>query len=175
MKAFLDVCRERYSERRFSDQPVEEEKLRDILEAGRIAPSAHNTRCFRFFVIASDEALKMIRALTPMTYGAPVAVIVGYDSDLVWRKPADTFYEDYNSGEVDCAIAMASMMYEAAYLGVQSLWARDYLTQELVDAFHLPASIQPVGILSLGYASENSKPSANHFKRDPLEEICIRL
>ena len=40
--SFADLARERYSERRFSDTPIEQEKLDAILEAGRIAPTAHN-------------------------------------------------------------------------------------------------------------------------------------
>lgn len=175
MDSFLELACARYSERRFSQRPVEEEVLREILEAGRIAPSAHNTRCFRFFVLRSAEALAKVRALTPMTYGAPVAVIVGYDAGLVWGKPEDTYYENYNSGEVDCAIALSSMMFAAADLGVASLWARDYLTAELVEAFGIPENVKPVGIMSFGYASEESAPSPNHFKRDELESMTVWL
>ena len=40
--SFMDLCRERYSVRKFDPRPVEEEKLEQILEAGRIAPTACN-------------------------------------------------------------------------------------------------------------------------------------
>ena len=39
---FEKLAAERYSLRKFSDQPVEEETLARILEAGRNAPTAHN-------------------------------------------------------------------------------------------------------------------------------------
>ena len=40
--AFMDLAKSRYSVRKFSDKPIEKEKLDAILEAGRIAPTWHN-------------------------------------------------------------------------------------------------------------------------------------
>ena len=39
---FVKLSAERYSLRKFSDRPVEAEKLAAVLEAGRNAPTAHN-------------------------------------------------------------------------------------------------------------------------------------
>ena len=41
---FLELAKERYSCRSFTDKPVEQEKLDLILEAGRVAPSARNSQ-----------------------------------------------------------------------------------------------------------------------------------
>ena len=40
--SFLDLAKKRYSCRKLSAQPVEEEKLQKILEAGNLAPTAVN-------------------------------------------------------------------------------------------------------------------------------------
>lgn len=40
---FMELAKERYSVRKFSDKPIEKEKLDAILEAGRIAPTATTT------------------------------------------------------------------------------------------------------------------------------------
>lgn len=40
--SFDEVIRNRYSVRKFNSQPVEEEKLAQVLEIGRIAPTASN-------------------------------------------------------------------------------------------------------------------------------------
>ena len=42
--SFLDLAKKRYSCRKLSAQPVEEEKLQKILEAGNLAPTAHNNQ-----------------------------------------------------------------------------------------------------------------------------------
>ena len=39
---FAQLSAERYSLRKYSNRPVEEEKLSLILESGRNAPTAHN-------------------------------------------------------------------------------------------------------------------------------------
>ena len=52
---FAKLSAERYSLRKYSDKPVEEEKLALILEAGRNAPTAHNLQPQRIFVIKSPE------------------------------------------------------------------------------------------------------------------------
>ena len=52
---FEKLAAERYSLRKFSDRPVEPEKLTQILEAGRNAPTAHNNQPQRILVIQSPE------------------------------------------------------------------------------------------------------------------------
>ena len=45
---FEKLCAERYSLRKFSDRPVEAEKLEKVLEAGHNAPTAHNLQPQQF-------------------------------------------------------------------------------------------------------------------------------
>jgi len=51
MQTFLALATERYSVRSFKKQPIEAEKLAEILEAGRIAPTACNNQPQRIKVI----------------------------------------------------------------------------------------------------------------------------
>ena len=53
---FLEFARERYSCRKLTGAPVAAEKLERILEAARIAPTAHNEQPFRVFLLESPEA-----------------------------------------------------------------------------------------------------------------------
>ena len=48
--AFMDLAKSRYSVRKFSDKPIEKEKLDAILEAGRIAPTGHNYQPYRVYL-----------------------------------------------------------------------------------------------------------------------------
>lgn len=41
---FLELANKRYSARKYKDQPIEKEKLDQVLEAGRIAPTAKNNQ-----------------------------------------------------------------------------------------------------------------------------------
>lgn len=53
---FMDLARERFSVRKYSDRVIEREKLDRILEAGRMAPTAKNQQPYKIYVIQSEEA-----------------------------------------------------------------------------------------------------------------------
>ena len=64
---FLKMAGERYSCRKFSNRPVEQEKINSILAAAGIAPTAHNYQPFRIYILKSDSSLAKIREITKMT------------------------------------------------------------------------------------------------------------
>ena len=76
---FKEVVRNRYSCKKYSDRPVEAEKLNAILEAGRAAPTAKNLQEQHVYVVRSAEALAKIDAVTPCRYGAPTVLVVAFD------------------------------------------------------------------------------------------------
>ena len=72
---FADLTKERYSSRSYTDEPVSEEDIESILEAGRIAPTAKNLQPVRVIVADTPESIARIgKAAGP--YGATVALIV---------------------------------------------------------------------------------------------------
>ena len=62
---FLELAKNRFSERFFSDKQIEQEKLDQILEAGRIVPTACNYQPQRFYVINSEEGKTKLKVVTP--------------------------------------------------------------------------------------------------------------
>ena len=63
--AFSDLIRNRYSVRGYKPDPVEKEKLEQVLEAARLAPTAANRQRFQLIVIHTEgrkEELARIRA-----------------------------------------------------------------------------------------------------------------
>lgn len=168
---FMELCKERYSVRKFKAQAIEAEKLAYILEAGRIAPTARNMQPQKVYVLKSAEAIAKIRAVTPMAYNAPVVLMVCFDKNI--SAKGTPWGEDHDFGEVDAAIVATSMMYAAAEQGVGSLWARGFNAQEVAKAFELPASEEVVCLLDLGYA--DLEPAPKHFERKALEETVTEL
>ncbi|MBO5544475.1 MAG: nitroreductase family protein [Oscillospiraceae bacterium] len=172
---FMELAKNRYSERFFDSCPVEQEKLDKILEAGRIVPTACNYQPQRFYVMRRPEALAKVKQVIPFHYNAPLVLLVCYDANTVWRNPSDRYYQNYNSGEQDASIAATTMMYEAEELGVHSVWLRGFDSQTVVDTFGLPENMIPVMMFAMGYPSEKSKPNGWHFKRKPLDEFVVEL
>ena len=172
---FLEMAKNRYSERYFDNRPVEQEKLDRILEAGRIVPTACNYQPQRFYVIRSDEGLARLRRVTKFHYNAPLVILVCYDNREAWVNPADRYYDMYSSGEQDATIAASTMMYEAEELGIHSVWLRGFDAKTVSEVFELPKNIVPVMMFAMGYPSEKAKPNAWHFKRMPLENFVTEL
>ena len=104
MNTFMELAEKRFSVRQFTDQPIAEDVLAAILEAGRIAPTAKNTQPQRVFVLKSAEALELARKITPCTFSAPVVLLVAYDRTEAFRYPGE---EELDSGAEDCAIVVA--------------------------------------------------------------------
>ncbi len=167
---FLELAKNRYSERSSAPKPLEEEKLYKILEAGRIAPTACNNQPQRFYVLKSKEALAKAAELT-YTYNAPVAILVCYVNAEAWHSPFDGFC----SGDMDASIAASSMMFEAESIGVHSIWLHGFDAVRVQDSFDLPAGTVPSLMLALGYPTEKSKPHKLHGQREPTEEFIVEL
>ena len=111
---FAKLAAERYSLRKFSDRPVEAEKLSAVLESGRNAPTAHNFQPQRILVLQSPEALEKVDGCTGAHFHPPVMLVVAYDPAVSWKRETD----GKDHGEIDAAIAATQMMLQAADLGL---------------------------------------------------------
>jgi nitroreductase len=171
--SFMELSQKRYSVRDYAPQPVEEEKLAQILEAGRLAPTAANRQPQKIYLLQSEEAMQKARQVTPrMMYNAPMALLVCYDDTVSWKATEKTFGEEYEGGEVDAAIVTTAMMMQATELGIGSLWVRGFPSYKASEIFQLPANIHPVCFLVLGYPAADTIPPKN---RKALEEMVERL
>ena len=72
---FLQLAKERYSVRKYKRQPVEDSTIQNILEAGRVAPTAANFQPQRFLVVSSAEGLEKLGKAGNL-HGAPLAIVV---------------------------------------------------------------------------------------------------
>lgn len=171
----MELAQNRYSERYFDAKPIEQEKLDQILEAGRVAPTACNYQPQKFFLIRSEEAMAKLKTVTPFHYNAPLVILVCYDINEVWTAPNDRYYRNYNSGEQDASIAAANMMYAAEDQGIHTIWIRGFDSKKVVDTFGLEENMIPVMMLGLGYPNEKAKANPWHFKRKPIEDFVYEL
>ena len=168
---FKEVIRKRFSCRKYSDKPVEAEKLAAVLEAGRLAPTAKNLQEQCIYVLQSEEALAKVDSMTPCRYGAPVVIAVGFDKNNVYTYPG----EQKNSGDEDATIVATHMILAAADEGVDSCWVNFFDPEKAAEALGLPENEEVLMLMDLGYAAEGIGPLANHGSRKPLEETVTYL
>ena len=167
MKSFMELARERYSVKGFSERKVEEDKLTQILEAGNVAPTAKNNQPQRIYVLKSEEALKKAQELTICTYGASTVLLFTYNQQEVYVYPGE---EAFDSGAEDVAIVATHIMLQAADLGVGSCWVNRFEPAKAKALFAIPDSEVPVLVMPLGYPAEGAGPLPNHTKKKKLEE-----
>ena len=168
---FEKLSAERYSLRKYSDRPVEPEKLALILEAGRNAPTAPNLQRRRIFVVQSPEALEKADGCMGSHFHPPVILAVACDLEEAWKRETD----GKNHGEIDAAIAATQMMLQAADLGLGTTYVGMFEPEKLWAAFPEMQGTMPVAMLTLGYPAEGAHPSRLHASRKPLEELVKYL
>lgn len=162
---FLQLAKERYSVRKFSDRKVERDKLDMILEAGRVSPTAVNYQPQRILVIESPENLEKLKSCTVYHFHAPMALLVCYDSTASWKR----FYDQKDMGMVDASIVTTHMMLQAADLGLGTTWVGHFDPEAIRTAFQIPDFLTPVALLPLGYPREDCRPHPLHGKRFDIE------
>ena len=168
---FEKLSAERYSLRKFSDRPVEQEKLDLILEAGRNAPTAHNLQPQRIFVIRTPEMLEKADGCTAAHFHPPVILVVAYDPEAAWKRETD----GKNHGEIDAAIAATQMMLQAADLGMGTTYVGMFEPEKLKAAFPELKDLGITALLPIGYPAEGAHPSRLHADRKPVEELVRYL
>lgn len=168
---FTEVVKNRFSCKKYSDRPVDPALITEILEAGRVAPTAKNLQEQRIYVVRSREGLAKIDAVTPCRYGAPVCIVVAFDKDHMFTYPG----EQRTSGVEDSTIVATHMILAAANAGVDSCWINFFDPEKLAKELGLPENEEVLMILDLGYGVEGTKPLANHSSRRSLEETVTYL
>ena len=168
---FTEVIQNRFSCKKYSDRPVDPALIAEILEAGRVAPTAKNLQEQRVYVVQSQEGLAKIDAATPCRYGAPTCIVVAFDKTHVFTYPG----EKRDSGIEDATIVATHMILAAANAGVDSCWINFFDPDRLAQALGLPENEEILMILDLGYGVAGTKPLANHTSRKPLEQTVTYL
>lgn len=168
---FTQVIQNRYSCKKFSDRQVSAEQLKEILEAGRVAPTAKNLQEQHIYVLQSKEFLAKIDKVTPCRYGAPTVLVVAFNKDNVFIYPG----ENRDSGIEDASIVATHMTLAAYNAGVDSCWINFFDPDILKKELNLPENEEILMLLDLGFAADGTKPLPNHTSRKNLSETVTYL
>ena len=150
---FSELVTIRGSIRGYKPDPVEEEKLLSVLEAARIAPTAHNNQPFRLIVIHTqgrEEGLAKIYGRPWFTQAPIVICIVGVPSEGWVRQDGENYML------VDVAIAMDHLILAATNLGLGTCWVGAFNPEAAREFLNLPEDVVPVAFTPLGYP--NAEP-----------------
>lgn len=166
MKDFLELAHERYSVRKFSDKPVEQEKIDRILEAGKVAPTAVNFQPFKLFVFKSDDALSKINDAHsfPFVKEAPVIIVVGSDKETAWVR----HFDGMNYADVDASIVATHIMLAIHDEGLGSTWCGHFDQAKVKSIFPETEKYNLIAMFPVGYIADDAAPAKTHtvYKSD---------
>lgn len=159
----MEAIRTRRSVRKFSEKPIEEEKLKLVLEAARLAPSATNAQNWRFIVVRDKEKLQRLMEAAdgqPFVGEAPCAIVVCGTKRRIMDcgQPTDT---------VDCSIAASFMLLAAHSLGLGTCWLGHFYADKVKKALRIPEEVSVVTFIPIGYPA--GEPEVR--SRKDLKEI----
>lgn len=168
--AFLELAEKRRSVRAYRADAVPEEMLQQVLEAGRLAPSACNKQPWRF-IVAREEAQR--RALgaayaREWFWKAPAVIAVCVLTKESWVRA----FDGQNYALVDGALAMDHMQLAAADMGLGTCWIGAFDPAAAREILGLPDGVEIVGMTPLGYPDVESNPRVR--SRRPLGESVMR-
>ncbi len=156
----LETIKDRRSVRSYTDKPIPRETLEEIIDAGRLAPSARNVQKWDFVVVTERETLEKISELAPngsfIKDSAACVVVCGSKENKRYAQ--------------DCSAAAENIILAAKSFGIGSCWVagvdKDYIgpVKELLG---IPEVMNIVTLLPLGYFESNPEP---HDKKR-LEEV----
>jgi nitroreductase len=147
----LPCITKRYSVRSYLPKPVENEKLKAVLEAARLAPSAKNFQEWRFVVVQDAETRKklMVAANNQSFVGeAPVVIACSaVNTNYVMRGGQLTY-------PIDVAIAVDHMTLQAVEEGLGSCWIGSFYEEQVKKILGIPEQARVVALLTLGYPAD---------------------
>jgi nitroreductase len=165
----FQAIRDRRSIRKYKETPVEDEKLRHILDAARLAPSWKNMQCWRFLVVSDVETKTRLAAAFPEDNPGYKALVQAPLIIVVCADPAESGVENgIDYFVADTAIAFTHLCLAAQALGLGTCWMGWYDEARLKVAAGVPENFRVVGVTPLGYPDQEPKARP----RKELHEIA---
>ncbi len=193
----LEAIMTRRSTRSYKPAAVEPEKLQQIIDAGRHAPSGGNNQTCHFLVVQNPEVLKKLAALaenafakmevTPETYSSlKMSINLSKKGGYVFHYNAPVLIivanqKNYGNNMADSAVAVENMFIAANTLDLGSCWINQlhWLTEDAeilsyLRELGLKENERVYASLVVGYAkSEDGLPNRKPLPRKGNEVTFI--
>lgn len=150
----LKEIKQRKSEYNFSLKKIEESKIKELIEAARLAPSSFNNQPWNYvFVSKKDKNRKELENALNITNKwakkAYYLIVVGSN------VKKDTVYNDIEYYLYDCGLSVMSLVIQAENLGLKSHQMAGWNKEKVKKAVNFN-NINPIVVIALGYSEKNS-------------------
>jgi len=174
---FIELIRKRQSDRKYINQPVEQEKIMRCLEAARLAPSASNSQPWTFIVSDDPEVVNKLGKASrgPLgsfnTFTSDVPVIV----TIVLEKPKKltelgSKVKNKEWPLIDIGIAAEHFCLQATEEGLGTCMLGWYNEKKVKKILNVPKGKTVALLITLGYTPAGYKHRGK--MRKSLDEIA---
>jgi nitroreductase len=169
---FFKIVNERHSMRKYTNIPVEEEKLQKILETANKAPSAGNLQGYEIYLVRD---LKLRQALVKAAWDqeflaeAPIVLVFCANPSRVIERYQERGSELYCIQ--DATIACAFSMLAAKALGLDTVWVGAFDEAAVQKIIQISSQLKPVALLPVGYAGKEPGVRPRRELHDIVHEI----
>ncbi len=161
---FTDLVQKRYSVRKYKSTPIKEEDLNMILDAARIAPTAHNQQPFSLIVVKTKGNEESLKRIYPREFfvEAPIVICACAIPEKGWTRD-----DGKNYSEVDTTIAMDHLILAATNLGLGTCWIGKFDLEAAREVLNIPENVLPLVFTPIGYPNIEPRPKI----RKEIDEI----
>jgi nitroreductase len=173
-KEFLRLIINRQSDRKYSDRPIEKDKLDRIIEAGRMSPSACNAQPWKFIVVNEPELVtkvagaasaKLIGMNSFVAQAHVIIAIVRENANMSSKVGATIKSKDYSLFDIGIATENICLQAEAEGIGSCIIgWFDEKLIRKLLS---VPGSKRVELLITLGYSLSEKREK----RRKPLDDV----
>jgi nitroreductase len=169
---FFSVLKERRSVRLFRDQPLEPEKLQQLLDAVHGAPSAGNLQAYEVYLIDDvKHKAALVRAASGQEFLGQAAVVL-----VFCAHPARSVGRYGKRGAElycvqDATIACTFAMLAATALELASVWVGAFDEDAVRRAINVAQAHRPVALLPVGYAAESPRMGPRRSQDDLVHHV----
>jgi len=153
----FEAIKKRRSIRTYQDKSVEEDKLNQLLEAARLAPSAKNRQNWMFIVVKDKQIREqLVLACNGQKFvgEAPIVIAGVADPTLKWYR-------------IDMGIAVEHIALEAMELELGTCWVGAFDEKEVSRILRVPTDHETVILITIGYPKV-MPPQAPRKKMDDI-------
>lgn len=163
-----DALLRRRSVRKFTDEPVSEEHIQELLHAAMSGPSACNRQPWAFYVITNPGMVEALQGTTMFTHiKGKIALVVCGDLSRALPGSAAAFWIQ------DCSAATENILLRVTDLGLGAVWCgihpKKSAEEKLAKLLNLPEKHIPLNIIFIGHPAEEPEP------RDWYDEKCVHI
>lgn len=161
MNDILQVIFRRRSIRKYTDQPVDDETLIQLLQAAMAAPTATNSQPWEFIVVTDGETLERLRGkLLFARYRAPAAIVVCGNPSIANNSSGQRYWDQ------DCCAATENILIAATGLGLGSVWIGIHPLPSVIkpvrELLNIPGHVIPLCMVYVGFPAEEKPPRTQY-------------